>query len=96
MENVFAVFWFGGEVVMVHCGSADSPIVLKKGEFILMQFTGLQDKNGRDIYESDQLKDAEGTVGFVEWGDGQWEMDGDRMHAVWAATSEIIGNKYEN
>jgi len=70
-------------------------------EPILMQFTGLKDKKGKDIYEGDVVK--------ADWREGNWEIvfaDGGFMmniipdsHAqVFIQNEEvqIIGNIHEN
>lgn len=99
-----------GDLYMLdECGRYDYP---KRDEFELMQFTGLLDKNGKEIYEGDIVQDKEASMkGVDEFGeivfiDGKFQLKSPCFPASLGFNYfdlvncidhfEVIGNIYES
>lgn len=71
-------------------------------EYILMQYTGLKDKNGKDIYEGDIVEDvSKGLIGEVSFYEGSF-VRGDALCVNSLINDnapkflQVLGNIYEN
>lgn len=100
------MYYWGGDAFVKKdrlCFTLENVFVDYKSDFIVMQYTGRKDKDGKEIYEGDIIawdKSSLSGIGYVIFNSGSWCLKDNYMvemfDSLGISRASIIGNIHED